>query len=415
MPSPAASPPSSMPRPAASSRRREASAPDRQGVCRAARHHRRAHRGSDRRLAGRARRSIRGLKHTPAGAFGSARFKLKGLDQNRAEYERLIEVFRAHDIGYFFYNGGNDSMDTALKVSQIGESLGYPITCVGVPEDRRQRPAAHRLLPGLRLGGQVHRGLHARSRARRRLDGAHLDQGVRARGDGPARGLDRRGRRPRRQQGRTSRRTSSCFPKSPFEQEKFLAKVKQCVTDYGYCVIVVSEGAAYAGRQVPGRCRHQGRVRSHAARRRGSAGRQHGARGARLQISLGGRGLSAARRAAHRLEGGRGAGLRRRQGGRGARRQGRERRDADDRAQVIQALQWTIGHVPLGEVANQEKKLPRDYITRGRLRHHRGLPPLPRAADRRRGLPALQGRPAGLRAHQGRRRCKRKLKTDFKV
>jgi ATP-dependent phosphofructokinase / diphosphate-dependent phosphofructokinase len=78
--------------------------------------------------------TIRGLKHTPAGAFGSARFKLKGIDQNRAEYQRLIEVFRAHDIGYFFYNGGNDSMDTALKVSQLGESLGFPITCVGVPK-----------------------------------------------------------------------------------------------------------------------------------------------------------------------------------------------------------------------------------------------------------------------------------------
>ena len=78
--------------------------------------------------------TLRGLRHTPAGAFGSARFKLKGLEQNRAEYERLIEVFRAHDIGYFFYNGGNDSMDTAHKVSQIGESLGYPIICVGVPK-----------------------------------------------------------------------------------------------------------------------------------------------------------------------------------------------------------------------------------------------------------------------------------------
>ena len=78
--------------------------------------------------------TIRALKHTPAGAFGSARFKLKGIEQNRAEYERLIEVFRAHDIGYFFYNGGNDSMDTALKVSQIGAALGYPITCVGIPK-----------------------------------------------------------------------------------------------------------------------------------------------------------------------------------------------------------------------------------------------------------------------------------------
>ena len=63
--------------------------------------------------------TIRGLRHTPAGAFGSARFKLKGLEQNRAEYERLIEVFRAHDIGYFFYNGGGDSQDTAYKISQL--------------------------------------------------------------------------------------------------------------------------------------------------------------------------------------------------------------------------------------------------------------------------------------------------------
>jgi len=78
--------------------------------------------------------TIRALRYTPAGAFGSARFKLKGLEQNRTEYERLIEVFRAHDIGYFFYNGGNDSMDTALKISQIGQALNFPITCVGVPK-----------------------------------------------------------------------------------------------------------------------------------------------------------------------------------------------------------------------------------------------------------------------------------------
>src|SRR6185503_14779774 len=78
--------------------------------------------------------AIRGLRHTPGGAFGSCRYKLKGLDQNRAQYERLIEVFKAHDIGYFFYNGGGDSMDTAYKVSQIGNELGYPVVCVGVPK-----------------------------------------------------------------------------------------------------------------------------------------------------------------------------------------------------------------------------------------------------------------------------------------
>ncbi|HEY8385991.1 MAG TPA: 6-phosphofructokinase, partial [Porticoccaceae bacterium] len=72
-------------------------------------------------------RDIAGLKTTPAGAFGSCRYKLKSLEENRAEYERLIEVFKAHNIGYFFYNGGGDSADTCLKVSQLSEKMGYPI------------------------------------------------------------------------------------------------------------------------------------------------------------------------------------------------------------------------------------------------------------------------------------------------
>jgi len=79
-------------------------------------------------------RSIAALRHTPSGAFGSCRYKLKGLEEDKAQYERLIEVFKAHDIGYFFYNGGGDSQDTANKVSQIGAKLGYPITCVGIPK-----------------------------------------------------------------------------------------------------------------------------------------------------------------------------------------------------------------------------------------------------------------------------------------
>src|SRR5438045_2689135 len=79
-------------------------------------------------------RAITALMHTPAGAFGSCRYKLKGIDEDRAQYERLIEVFRAHDIGYFFYNGGNDSADTCLKVAQISQSLGYPLIAVHVPK-----------------------------------------------------------------------------------------------------------------------------------------------------------------------------------------------------------------------------------------------------------------------------------------
>src|SRR5699024_8890738 len=78
--------------------------------------------------------AIAALAHTPGGAFGSCRYKLKSLEDNRAEYERLIEVLRAHDIRWFLYNGGNDSADTALKLSQIGKKLGHDVTCIGVPK-----------------------------------------------------------------------------------------------------------------------------------------------------------------------------------------------------------------------------------------------------------------------------------------
>ncbi|MEG2222810.1 MAG: 6-phosphofructokinase, partial [Oscillospiraceae bacterium] len=78
--------------------------------------------------------NIAALAHTPGGAFGSCRYKLKSLDADRAKYERLLEVFKAHDVRWFLYNGGNDSADTALKVSQLAKEYGYPLTCVGVPK-----------------------------------------------------------------------------------------------------------------------------------------------------------------------------------------------------------------------------------------------------------------------------------------
>ncbi len=152
-------------------------------------------------------KTIAGLRYTPGGAFGSARYKLKGLDQNRAEYERLIEVFKAHDIGYFFYNGGGDSMDTAHKVSQIGARARLPGRLRRRAEDRRQRSAGHRHVPRLRLGREIRRGVDARGRARRRVDGAHFDARVRARGHGPARGLDRGGRAGSRARRKATRRT----------------------------------------------------------------------------------------------------------------------------------------------------------------------------------------------------------------
>ena len=78
--------------------------------------------------------AIKALRHTPSGAFGSCRYKLKSLEANKREYDRLIEVFKAHDIGYFFYNGGGDSADTCLKISQLGETMGYPIQAIHVPK-----------------------------------------------------------------------------------------------------------------------------------------------------------------------------------------------------------------------------------------------------------------------------------------
>ena len=78
--------------------------------------------------------AIAGLRSTPGGAFGSCRYKLESFETNERAYRRLIDVFEAHDIGYFFYNGGGDSQDTAHKVSQLGERLGYPVTCIGIPK-----------------------------------------------------------------------------------------------------------------------------------------------------------------------------------------------------------------------------------------------------------------------------------------
>src|SRR6202142_869044 len=80
------------------------------------------------------RAAISALRYTPGGAFGPARYKLAGIDKNRAQYARLIDIFRAHDIGYFFYNGGNDSMDTAQKVSEIAVQMDFPVVCVGIPK-----------------------------------------------------------------------------------------------------------------------------------------------------------------------------------------------------------------------------------------------------------------------------------------
>jgi 6-phosphofructokinase 1 len=188
--------------------------------------------------------SIRALRHTPAGAFGSARFKLKSLDQNRAEYERLIEVFRAHDIGYFFYNGGNDSMDTAWKISQIGSALNYPVICVGIPKTVDNDLPITDCCPGF--------GSVAKYIAVSTLEGG-LDVASMARTSTKVFVLEVMGRHAgwiAAAGGLAGRKASEpphiiLFPEITFERAKFLERVQQCVGDYGYCVIVVSEGARH--------------------------------------------------------------------------------------------------------------------------------------------------------------------------
>jgi len=189
--------------------------------------------------------AIRALMHTPGGAFGSARYKLKGIDENRAEYERLIEVFKAHDIGYFFYNGGNDSMDTAHKVSQISKTMGFPVTCLGVPKTVDNDLPVTDNCPGF---GSVAKYI-AVSTQEAALDVASMAStstkvfvlevmGRHAGWIAAAGGLA--GKAP------GDAPHIILFPEIPFRKRDFLKRVRQCVNDYGFCVIVVSEGARFA-------------------------------------------------------------------------------------------------------------------------------------------------------------------------
>ena len=190
--------------------------------------------------------AIRALKHTPAGAFGSARYKLKSIEQDRAKYERLIEVFKAHDIGYFFYNGGNDSMDTALKVSKIGAELGYPIVCVGVPKTVDNDLPITDCCPGF---GSVAKYVAVSTRE------AALDVASMARTSTKVFILEVMGRHAgwiAAAGGLAGEKPGDAphiilFPEVPFEQKKFLDRVRDCVASVGYCVIVVSEGVRGPG------------------------------------------------------------------------------------------------------------------------------------------------------------------------
>jgi 6-phosphofructokinase 1 len=189
--------------------------------------------------------AIRALRHTPAGAFGSARYKLKKYEDDPRQYERLIEVFKAHDIGYFFYNGGGDSADTCWKVSELAERLGYPIQAIHVPKTVDNDLPITDCCPGF---GSVAKyvavsireaGFDVASMAKTSTKVFIMEvMGRHAGWIAAAGGLaqEKRGDVPH----------IILFPEITFDEEKFCARVKECVEEFGYCAVVVSEGVRNA-------------------------------------------------------------------------------------------------------------------------------------------------------------------------
>ena len=183
---------------------------------------------------------IAALRHTPSGGFGSCRFKLKGLEESKAEYERLIEVFKAHDIGYFFYNGGGDSADTCYKISQLSEKMGYPIQAIHVPKTVDNDLPITDTCPGFGSVAKyiavstLEASYDVRSMAKTstkifviEVMGRHAGWIAAAGGLVEDQGIP----------------VVILFPEVEFDKNKFMAKVKAKVEEHGFCTIVVSEGA----------------------------------------------------------------------------------------------------------------------------------------------------------------------------
>jgi 6-phosphofructokinase 1 len=186
--------------------------------------------------------TIAALRHTPAGAFGSCRYKLKSFEENQAEYERLMEVFKAHNIRYFLYNGGGDSQDTANKVSQLSLRMGFPIQCIGVPKTVDNDLPITDNCPGF---GSVAKYVAVSIRE------AGLDVASMCESSTKVFVMEVMGRHAGWIAGAAGLAAEQegdaphiiLFPEIAFDQKKFLKKVQSCVKAHGYCAIVVSEGA----------------------------------------------------------------------------------------------------------------------------------------------------------------------------
>ena len=307
--------------------------------------------------------SIKALKHTPGGAFGSCRYKMKDLKESTLEYERLVEVFRAHNIGYFFYNGGGDSADTCLKVSQISAKMGYPIQAIHIPKTIDNDLPFTDCSPGF---GSVAKYVAVSTKE------ASLDIASMAASSTKIFILEVMGRHAgwiAASGGLAASEAGDAphiivFPEIPFVREEFIAKVQQTVAEKGYCVVVASVGASYAdGALISGSLNkdafgHQqlgGVAPTLASMGKHSLGyKYHYALADYLQRS--------ARHVASKTD--------------------VEQAYAVGRAAVDKAVagktgimvtiergkgktfSWTLGEASLAKVANVEKKMPRSFITK---------------------------------------------------
>jgi 6-phosphofructokinase 1 len=307
-------------------------------------------------------RAIAALKHTPAGAFGSCRYKLGSLDESRAQYERLIDVFRAHDIGYFFYNGGNDSADTCLKVSQIAQVLGYPLVAVHVPKTVDNDLAVTDNCPGF---GSVAKYVATSMRE------AAFDVASMAKTSTKVFVLEVMGRHAgwitaavgMAEDASTPIPLVLLFPEVRFDEAKFLEAVDSRTKRFGYCCVGVSEGLQNA----------DGKLMAEAGTKDAFGHAQLGGVGPliaklvqdRLRYKFHWAVADYLQRAARHL----------------ASKTDLEQSYAVGRAAVRLALagqnavmpaivrvsnrpyRWKIAAAPLAEIANKEKMLPRDFIT----------------------------------------------------
>lgn len=302
--------------------------------------------------------TIRALRHTPGGAFGSARYKLGDAP---GEYERLIAVFQAHNIGYFFYNGGGDSADTCLKVSQLGAKMGYPITAIHVPKTVDNDLPLTDTSPGFGSAAKYvavstrEAALDVASMARTSTQVFILEvMGRHAGWLAAAAGL-----------AGTDRNEAPhiiLFPEIDFDRERFLERARQCVERHGHCVIVVSEGARHA----------DGRFLADAGRSDAFGHRQLGGASAVVAALVSDRlGFKchyaiadylqrSARHIASKVDVEQAYAV-----GRAAVElalAGHNSVMATIERQSEQPFRWTTGQAPLSRIANREKKLPRRFI-----------------------------------------------------